>query len=80
MALTLTRRAASPRDSFFPFTSIPSEAAENVDVEDGGSGQVASSQDPMLISAESVHDICIPMMAVVSLNTHGDMNNLLSGW
>lgn len=39
--------------------------------------------EPILEAAEPVHDVmalsvCIPIAAVVSLNTHGDMHNLLA--
>lgn len=84
-ALELKTRTASLRDDPLSVVPIVSDAPENIN-EDGGGVRVTPSQtsplhrEPLSNETKFTHDICIPMMAVVSLNTHGDMTNLLSNW
>ncbi|VDK33694.1 unnamed protein product [Taenia asiatica] len=83
-ASALNRAVAAKRCSLQHLSSIASYD------DSGGDGEVGSPltrsppPEPVLEAAEPVHDVlalsvCIPIAAIVSLNTHGDMDNLLSG-
>ncbi|EUB58680.1 Oxidation resistance protein [Echinococcus granulosus] len=82
-ASALNRATAAKRHTLQHLSSVTSD-------DGGGDGEIGSSlahsppPEPVLEAAEPVHDVlalsvCIPIAAVVSLNTHGDMRNLLSG-
>ncbi|KAL5110429.1 TLD domain-containing protein 2 [Taenia crassiceps] len=82
-ASALNRAMAAKRHSL---QHLPSVASYDDSAGDGEAGSPLAHSPPKSVmkAARPVHDVlalsvCIPIAAVVSLNTHGDMNNLLSG-
>uniref|UniRef100_A0A5K3EZ33 Oxidation resistance protein 1 n=1 Tax=Mesocestoides corti TaxID=53468 RepID=A0A5K3EZ33_MESCO len=77
-------RATAARRSIHPH-SPANDSSRGDEIGEAGSPRVHSpAPEPVLEAADPVHDVlalsvCIPIGAVVSLNTHGDVNNLLSG-
>ncbi|KAL5964926.1 TLD domain-containing protein 2, partial [Taenia solium] len=83
-ASALNRAVAAKRYSLQHLPSIASHDGSGGDGEVGSPLARSPPPEPVLEAAEPVHDVlalsvCIPIAAIVSLNTHGDMANLLSG-